>query len=469
MVDLAVEIALRRHTRATLTSQLIEGIRRLIRAGRLVEGDRLPSTREGAAALGVSRNVVAEAYDQLAAEGYLEARVGSGSYVAPGLQASLSIVARPAERRVGPPRPLPTPSLRFNAGNPDLRSFPVGAWADSLKRAALRSRERDLGYRSIMGLRELREALSGCLLRQRGIRCDPRLILIVSGITQAVDLLAKGFPPDDRREAIVEDPSLEFVQRAFILNGYRLRPVAVDEAGLRTAELPAESRARFVCVVPSHQYPLGGILPVQRRAALVEFARRKGVWILEDDYDSEFRYQGAPVEPLQLLAPERVVYFGTFSKTMFPALRLAYLVLPEELLSPLVEVKKGLNLFSPTIEQAALAEWITSGRYDAHVYRMKRLYRRKRERVVRAVEACFGASARVLGQSAGLHLLLELTARELDGATIERLRSAGLEIDWVEESAVRKGGHRGQIVIGYGNLSEEEIEAGVRRLAELLG
>ena len=466
MLDLAVEIGIDRRSGRTLTRQLIEGVRRLIQEGRLVEGDRLPSTRELAGSLGVSRNVAAEAYDQLAAEGYLAARVGSGSFVAEGLRPRPAGSPAPSREDA---RPLAhPPTIRFNAGNPDLRAFPVAAWADSLKKAALRARERDLGYPSIMGLRELREALADYLLRSRGIRCSHRSILIVSGIAQGVDLLAKSLASSSERQAIVEDPSLEYVRNVFALNGYRLTPVPADEAGLRTEELPPASRARFVYVVPSHHYPLGGILPIQRRAALVDYARKTGAWIIEDDYDSEFRYQGAPVEPLFLLAPERVAYFGTFSKSMYPAIRLAYLVLPEELLSPVVEVKKAMNLFSATVEQAALAEWIRAKRYDSHVYRMKRLYRRKRERLVRAVQGSLGGAARVLGENAGLHLLLQFPDRPFDAATIERLRSEGLEIDWVEESAIVKGRHRNEIVMGYGSLSEEEIDDGVRRLAELL-
>ena len=465
MIDLLNEISLDRKSGSSMTRQLIEGIRKLIHDARLAEGDKLPSTRDAASGLGLSRNIVAVAYDQLTAEGYLAPKKGAGTFVASGVlpfpdAAEKSVAVKYAPDGSGR-------IIHFNAGNPDLASFPIAAWANTLKRVTLAARAKDLGYAPVQGSLELRRELASYLYRARGIACSPQLIVVVSGLTQALMLFA-GLRDRRRRRAILEDPSLEYVGAALARSGFELLPVPADEAGLRTQELPANSGAELVYVVPTHQYPLGGILPIQRRRALIAYAGREDAWILEDDYDSEFRYEGALVEPLQVLAPERVAYFGTFSKTLYPAIRLGYLVVPELLVERVLEVKRSLNLFSPCLEQLAVAEWLRERKFESHVYRMKKLYKRRRERMVQKLSQAFGDDVRVLGENAGLHVLVEFPHRELDASAIEDCRGAGLDLDWVEETALISGRNRNRIVIGYGSLTDDEIDDGVRRLRSIL-
>jgi GntR family transcriptional regulator/MocR family aminotransferase len=280
MIDLVSEISLDRNSGSTITRQLIEGIRKLVNSGRLREGDKLPSTRDAAAGLRISRNIVAVVYDQLTAEGYLAPRKGAGTFVAAGAFALPDAVGTKsdAEPRTGRLRSV----IRFNAGNPDLSAFPVAAWANTLKRAAMSVRPKDLGYASVQGLIEFRRELAAYLFRTRGVACPPERIVVISGLSQGLLLLA-GICGRSRRRVILEDPALEYVGAAFERSGCELLPVPADEAGLRAQELPPGAGAELLYVVPTHQYPLGGILPIQRRRTLVSYARREDLWILEDD------------------------------------------------------------------------------------------------------------------------------------------------------------------------------------------
>jgi len=216
--------------------------------------------------------------------------------------------------------------------------------------------------------------------------------------------------------------------------------------------------------VPSHQFPLGGILPIQRRLALLEYARRKGALIIEDDYDSEFRYRGEPIQSLRHLAPDLVIYLGTFSKVFAPGLRLAFLIVPDHLRARLCRLKEDLNLHTPFIEQMALARFLEDRSFDRHIFKMKRVYRRKRLRLIEALDREFGDRVRIAGEDAGLHLLLSFPGHRFRRTDFPRLAERGVKVDWVEDYARRKGRHRHQLVLGYGGLELDQIEAGVRRL-----
>jgi len=353
--------------------------------------------------------------------------------------------------------------VEFHTGNPDLGSFPTGAWAQSLRRAASSARVRDLAYGRPEGASSFRRVLAEYLFRARGIECPPDRIVIVSGIAEGILLLTMALR-ESGACALIEDPCLQTVQRAFEHGGFALDPVRVDLAGLVTNALPARPTASLLYVAPAHQFPLGGVLSASRRLDLVAYARRHRLWILEDDYDAEFRYSGVPIPPLHSLAPERVVTFGSFSKVFFPALRLAYLALPERLAERVIALKRDLNLMAPTLEQIALAQWLEEGRLERHVHRMKRLYRRRRESLVAEVTRSFDDAVSLQGASGGLHLILELRGLSLRRDDASWLAEQGVEVDWAEDYAIVKGDHTHRLVLGYGSLPEDRMVEGLRRL-----
>jgi GntR family transcriptional regulator/MocR family aminotransferase len=457
-------LRLDRTSALSLPQQLTRDIRDRVLAGRLACREELPASRHLARELGVSRNVVVQAFEQLVAEGYLASRVGSGTFVA-----ELAL-PRPA------PRPAPTPDqpaapaaralISFNPGLPDLARFPRRRWAKTLRDVCLEARAGAFGYGPVEGERALREALVSYLWRSKGIECRPEQLVIVAGAAQGAALLAQLWRGAGR--VVVEDPGYDHVRRIFERSGVALAPVPADREGLRVEALPASGDCAGIYVVPSHQFPLGGVLPIQRRLRLLDYARRKGALIVEDDYDSDFRYRGEPIQSLRHLAPEQVVYLGTVSKTFSPGLRLGFLIVPDHLRRRLCRLKEELNLRTPPLEQLALARFLADRSLDRHVFKMKRVYQAKRRCLIEALRRSFGDSVRVAGEDAGLHLLAEFLDRRFRKADFARLTEHGVQADWVEDYACLKGHHRHRLVLGYGALAPHEIESGVRRLKQAL-
>ncbi|MFZ5898191.1 MAG: PLP-dependent aminotransferase family protein [Bacillota bacterium] len=451
-----------------LFRQVYGRIRDLILEGRLKARERIPSTRELASALGVSRNVVLEAYALLTAEGYIESRQGSGTRVAEGACLGRTGGTPPPTgithaALVGQPQDL----IDFRSGVPALDVFPLKRWGRIIHEICLESSGSLLTYGVPEGRRELRSALSEYLFRVRGIDCRPGQLLITSGATQGLALAAKLlFSPG--AEAVVEDPLNNGMQRIIAGAGYRLRPVPVDAHGLQTRLLPSGAGPRLIYVTPSHQFPLGGILPVQRRIELIAFARENDCYIVEDDYDSEFRYEGPPVSTLQWLDPERVIYLGSFSKTLAPALRLGYVILPRPLMQHCRELKRLSDVHTPSLDQMALARFIREGRLERHVARVKRVYAARRRALKEALEHHFPGGHTVSGDSTGLHLIAEFPGVEFTDKAVGVLIQNGVRVYPVEKHAIIKGRHKNKIILGYGHLSGEEIAEGVRRLRMLL-
>ncbi|MEV5316386.1 PLP-dependent aminotransferase family protein [Streptomyces sp. NPDC052687] len=374
---------------------LTDALRDAVRTGRLAPGTRLPSSRSLAADLGLARNTVAGAYADLVAEGWLTARQGSGTRV--------------ADRPVPPParRPAPTPSrtgrpaYSLVPGTPDLASFPRAQWLKAARRALAAAPNDALGYGDPRGRAELRTALAGYLARARGVRADPDRIVVTAGFAHALHLLAQLLHARGLDTLAVESYGLD------------VHWDLVERAGLRTAPLPFDAsgtvldgldRAGAVLLTPSHQFPMGVALRPERRAAVVDWARRTGGLILEDDYDGEFRYDRQPVGALQDLGPEHVVYLGTASKSLAPGLRLGWMVLPP----PLVDEVRALGGSAvPVLDQLTLAEFVTSGAYDRHVRAARLRYRRRRDALVAAV-AARAPEVTVTGIAAGLHAVLRL-------------------------------------------------------------
>ena len=368
--DLHVEPAPRGQRRAGLE----RAIRSAIRDGRLVAGDRLPSTRALAADLGLARGTVAEAYAQLTAEGFLTARPGAPTRVAFGIA-----VTPPQPEIVSPA----IPHFDLQPGTPDVSAFPRAAYLRALRRALAAAPDSALGYHDLRGRPELRAALAAYLGRARGVLADPDRIVVCAGFNEALGLLAEVLAGS----LAMEDPCLHHHRAIVRAAGRRIVPMAVDEQGAQPVEADA------ALLTPAHQFPLGATLAPARRAAFVAWARERETVVIEDDYDGEFRYDRQPAGALQGLDPEHVVYAGTASKTLAPGLRLAWLVLPRALVEPVLEAKARAG-GTAVLEQLALAELIGSGAYDRHVRRMRTRYRRRRDALLALLEGDGRAGSR---------------------------------------------------------------------------
>ncbi|MEU7423831.1 PLP-dependent aminotransferase family protein [Streptomyces sp. NPDC040750] len=381
---------------------LIRALREAVRSGRLAPGTRLPPYRSLAADLGVARNTVADAYAELVAEGWLTARQGSGTRVAER--------AEPLRRAARTPVRVPPPHDRgprhdLRQGAPDASAFPRAAWAASYRRALRAAPSEAFGPGDPAGRRELREALTEYLARARGVRTEPERIVVCSGFAHALRLLfGQGAGGVLRGPLGVEAYGLDFHRELLAAAGVRTVPLPLDEHGARVAGL---GRERAVLLTPAHQFPTGGPLHPERRTAVIDWARSRDAVVLEDDYDGEFRYDRRPVGALQGLDPERVIHVGSVSKSLSPALRLGWMVLPERYVDPVLAAKGEREAWASVPDQLALADFVVSGSYDRHVRRMRQRYRGRRDRLV-AVLAARAPHIEVTGIAAGLHAVLRL-------------------------------------------------------------
>jgi GntR family transcriptional regulator / MocR family aminotransferase len=473
-----------------LYRRVYHALKSAIRSGRLGPTARLPSTRELAADLGVSRNTVMLAYEQLVAEGYVVSRDRAttavvGTVPPPMTRTSArprmaraprtSTYARRLSRDPAVPSPDASaaraiPRYDFRYGTPALDEFPREIWRRLLAARARRTSRDAVGYASPRGYGPLREALAEYLRRARGVSCDAGQILIVNGSQQAFDLAARVLlDPGDR--AVVEEPYYPGATAPFEAVGARLVRIAVDAEGLDTARLPPPGAGvRLAYVTPCHQFPTGVIMPLERRLVLLDWASRVGAWIVEDDYVSEFRYEGRPLEALQSLDRDgRVIYVGTFSKTLFPALRLAYLVLPRPLVRPFAAVKWVTDRFSATLAQEAVADFITSGRFERYLRRAGGRNAARRRALISALRQHFGDRVEIAGENTGVHLLVwlnDVRPRDLD-AVIARAARLGVGIYPIGPYYARAP-ERAGLLFGYASLSEAEIRAGIRLLADVI-
>ena len=374
-----ISIPLDRASFIPLIRQVYDGIRTQILSGGLRAGSRLPSSRELAGHLGVSRNVVIEAYEMLYSEGFISARHGSGTFVAPGASYPAAAAGQSIKvKKVSMGYESPQGIINFKPGTPDLREFPLRGWLQVVKAAYQHPLEDAMGYGQPEGRRELRQAIRDYVVGQRGVTCHPDQIIITAGTTQAIGI-ACHLLLGERRDVVLEDPITRDIQLIVQGQGGIIHPVTVDDHGMAVDELPKDMLPAFIYVTPSHQFPLGGTLPIQRRIALLHYAQRTGAYVIEDDYDSEFRFDGPPLGSLHGIAPEQVVYIGTFSKTLCPALRTGYLILPQDLINQGRGRKWHCDLHNEIPSQLALAHFIGQGGYLRHLARMKRLYARKRD------------------------------------------------------------------------------------------
>ncbi|MCX5050561.1 MULTISPECIES: MocR-like pyridoxine biosynthesis transcription factor PdxR [unclassified Streptomyces] len=387
---------------------LTDALREAVRTGRLAPGTRLPSSRTLAVDLGIARNTVADAYADLVAEGWLTAQQGSGTRVAD----------RPVGRPLAAaprPRARTRPAYDLIPGVPDLASFPRAEWLKACRRALATAPYQALDYGDPRGRVELRTALAGYLARARGVRADPERILVCAGISHGLRILGAVLRARGARTVAVESYGLDVHWNLLAAAGLGTVPLPFDERGTNPGELTDEAA---VLLTPAHQFPMGGTLHRDRRAAVVDWARRTGGLVVEDDYDGEFRYDRQPVGALQGLDPDHVVYAGTASKSLAPGLRLAWLVLPPHLVQEAAKAKGGIDSCG-ALDQLTLAEFLTSGAYDRHVRAARLRYRRRRDALV-AELARRAPQVRATGIAAGLHVVLRLPP----GTEREALRSA---------------------------------------------
>jgi GntR family transcriptional regulator / MocR family aminotransferase len=438
-----------------LHEQLERSLREDIRSGRLPGGARMPSTRGLATELGVSRGVVTEAYGQLAAEGYLSTRQGAPVRVATAVRASIP--------RAGARSLLPSFTYHFHPGLPDLAGFPRDGWLRSLRTALRASPHGALGYGDPRGLPELREALTDYLGRVRGTAADPEHMLICTGFTQGFSLACRTLSSHGVRSVALEDPGWHTHKLIVEQAGMEIVPISVDEEGLRVEQL-AQSDADVVVLTPAHQFPTGAVLSPERRAALIEWAESGDRLIVEDDFDSEFRYDRGAVGALQGLAPERVLYCGSASKRLAPAMRLGWLLMPSWLTWQLTAAKAAEDSGSEIIGQLALSDFIARGELDRHVRRMRRRYQARREALLEALARWLG-EAQAGSDEAGLYELVQLPGDIDEAALLGSAAERGVGVEGLSLHRFTPGGSPG-LVLGYGNLAEPAIEQGVRLLGE---
>ncbi len=451
-----------------LIRQIYQQIRKRILNGQLKANERLPSTRKMASELNVSRNVILEAYDQLLAEGFLVARRGSGTYVAAGAFLEKHKKASTVQSfHWNKNNKKDENVIDFRSGIPALDLFPRKTWAKLSYTTLNDSSPSVLGYDIPEGRLELRRALSGYLLKTRGVVCHPDQIVITSGATQAMTLISRLLiSPNDT--VVMEDPITVDIQMIFKSAGACIYPIPVDKDGMKTSFLPLDKNPKFVYVTPSHQFPLGGTLPIQRRIQLINYSRETNCYLIEDDYDSEFRYEGSPISSLQGLEPERVLYIGSFSKILSPALRMGYLILPSELIEKCRTLKWFSDLHTPSLEQLILARFIKEGHLERHISKMKKIYRRRRDFLINALKSAFSNKVNVFGDSTGLHLIVEFKEQQFSKELLEEIEQFGVKIYLVEDHAIEKGKHSNQIILGYGHLNNEEIEEGINKLQQAI-
>ncbi|WP_020640388.1 PLP-dependent aminotransferase family protein [Amycolatopsis balhimycina] len=449
-----------RESGAGLRAQLEEQLRDAICGGRLAGGERLPSSRELARALGLSRGLVQDCYAQLQAEGYLTSRPGSATRVAP-------VARRAAPPRAGTPAP-PRPAIAdFRHGVPDLRLAPREDWAWAVREVCRTAPNTAFDYGDPAGDRQLREVLAAYLRRVRAVAATAEQVVVCTGMAQALGLVLRALAAGGIGTLAFEDPGA-FRSTAEQANaaGLTAVPVPVDEDGLDIAALD-DSGARAVLVTPAHQWPTGVVLAGHRRQELIEWARRRDGVVIEDDYDAEFRYDRDPVGSLQGLDPDHVVSLGTVSKSLAPALRLGWLVAPEWLLPALVRDKRVSDRGSPGIDQLALALLIESGRYDRHLRRARAEYAFRRRTLVDAL-AAHAPGLRVTGLAAGFHAILHLPPGTDEARVIEQARQRGVGLYGLAPLHHAPGPRPPRLVLGFGDTSQHAIEPAVAAIADLL-
>jgi len=489
-MDLAITID--PESKLPLYRQLYEEVRRLVLTGRLLPGQRLPSTRRLARSLRLGRITVIESYEQLISEGYLQAKRGSGTFVSQQLPEDLlrpSSVqfALSADKGVLPflqlssygasltdsepfEPPISASLISFRFGQPETEKLPLGQWRK------LWSRHCRLGHHAVfnftydsLGYKPLREAIVRYVVRTRALQCEADQVIIVNGTLQAINLLTHILIERGDR-VVIEEPSFLDVRRIFQSHGAQLLPIPVDESGIMVEKLPACSspKIKLVHTTPSHQFPTGAVLSLPRRLELLAWASASGVLIIEEDYDSDYRYAGRPIPALQGLDRSgSVIYIGNFSEALFPALPIGYMVVPIALVHVLSRAKWLADRQSPLLEQHVLTDFINEGHLERHIRCMRVLYEQRRQTLVHSLLQNLGEQVTILGDKAGIHLVVRLHSHLSDEEIINRAAQAGVGLCNTRPYYLTAA-YPGEFLLGYAHLDEQKIAVGVRQLSEVL-
>lgn len=479
-------IAIDQGARVPVHKQVYDGYRSAILRGDLRPGQQIPSTRDFASEVRLSRFPVLQAYSQLLAEGYLESRAGSGTFVASSLPEQLisvqSNVARPATMPSGPRTVSRRSSLcpsfdrtrvprgwgAFGLHQPAFDHFPFQVWSKLIARHSRNPAASALHHIDPLGSERFRLEICSYLRTARGVKCSPGQIMIVSGSQQALDITARVLL-DPGSPVFVEDPGYSLARTVLTAAGCCLVPVPVDREGMDIgAALRLEPKAKAALVIPSHQYPLGSTMTLARRLHLLSWAQNAGAWIVEDDYDSEYRYDSSPISSLQGLDENaRVIYIGTFSKVMFPSLRIGYIVIPEDLVDRFSAVRFAMDIFPPYLPQEVLADFMREGYFGRHIRRMRNLYSKRREILIRSLHEEYGDMLEVHGAEAGMHLAVTFQEGYSDTEISAKAAEARLYL-WPLSPAYLKREPRQGLILGFGSVPAEQIPDAVRALKPFL-
>ena len=478
-------IAIDRKASLPLHKQIYDSFRQHITHGNLRAGQQMPSTRALALELKVSRIPVLTAYSQLLAEGYCESRAGAGTFISRSLPRQEPPRRRQTNRNPAASKPRsvarrsqwlapykPQPWLRglgaFSLSQPAYDEFPCHLWAKLVARQCRHPHINTLHYGGPFGFDGLRRAICAYLRTARSVRCDPHQIMIVSGSQQALELTTRVLL-DAGDSAWIEEPGYWLTKQVLSALGCKLAPIPVDGEGLDVAHgIRRSAKARAAYITPSHQFPLGVTMSAARRLQLLDWAERTGAWIVEDDYDSEYRYESMPIASLQGLdRSDRVIYIGTFSKTLFPALRLGYLVIPEDLTERFAAIRNAMDLGSPYLYQAVLADFIAQGHFARHIRRMRLLYNERRLALVDSLREHFGRSAEILGAGAGMHLAVSVPMKIRDTEVSQRAAREKLWVTPLSSAYSERPGKRG-FILGFGGTPAEHADEAVAHLERLM-
>jgi GntR family transcriptional regulator/MocR family aminotransferase len=479
---IAPVIAVNRRRRDSLHKQIYDGFRSAILLGNLRPGQRVPSSRSLGVDLKISRLPVLQAYGQLLAEGYFESRTGAGTFIAESLPESLTtceglaprLSSEASGRRLVARRSEILPEYQrppwvggwgaFSLHQPAFDHFPFSIWSKLLLRHSRNPRLSAIHNVDPLGSLAFREAICEYLRTARAVRCDPSQVMIVSGSQQALEVAARVLL--EKESGIwMEEPGYWLARKAFAGVGCRLQPVPVDEEGLIvSAGIDRFPDARAAYVTPSHQFPLGSTMSATRRIELLNWAQRAGSWIIEDDYDSEYRFDCAPISSLQGLdGNDRVIYIGTFSKVLFPSLRLGYLVIPRDLVGHFSAVRTAMDIFPPYLYQEVITGFMREGHFARHIRKMRLLYGERRSALVATLNRQLGTRIKVHGAQAGMHLAVTLSEDLSDLEIATRAAEEGLWVWPLSPSYLHQPAHQG-LILGFGNTSVEEMPRAVSQL-----
>jgi len=470
-----------------LQRQIYDGYRAAILRGQLRPGEQILSSREFAAELSVSRFPVLNAYAQLLAEGYLESRVGAGTFVSASLPEQQMSVDIPGRAPAVPSGPRPVsrrsalyPSISnlayvrgrgsFGVHQPAFDQFPFAIWSNLVARHSRNPHVRAIHHTDPRGAERFRGAICDYLRTARGVQCTPDQVLIVSGSQQALDITARVLL-DPGNSVWVEEPGYSLQRAVLTAAGCRLIPVPVDEEGMDVEKgIKRSPKARAAFVTPSHQYPLGSTMSASRRIQLLNWAHRAGAWVIEDDYDSEFRYQSLPIASMHGLDRNaRVIYVGTFSKVLFPSLRLGYMVIPADLVDRFIAVRHAMDIFPPYLQQEVLADFILEGHFTRHIRRMRQVYKERRSILIDSLAREFpaGSGFEVHGVEAGMHLAMTLPPGLNDREISARAIRSRLWL-WPLSPSYTTTPPRHGFILGFGSSLPAQIPRAVRLMRSLI-